>query len=166
MAILLSHVLTLPCLCQEKTCTIGIELTSFLRSSVKLSISHNFSRHWSVCGEISLSYMMISCGRSTLETEHYGEFSSPTPLPPDPDHHSSTVNFSYWPDEGYSGFCFSAGVRKGDRSGTDIIAGTGYMIPIGRGLNVYAGLEIPLLQGIRGDRFSPQHIKACLYYRF
>ena len=167
MAFALSSVLLHTAVCQEKTGMLGIELTSLLRSTAGISVSHNFSRHWSVTGEASVSYMSAIREKSTLEKEHDEEFvSSSSGLPAASDRQRIMAAFTYWPDSAYDGFYLSAGIQSGNCSGTDIITEAGYMLTIWKGLSFSAGLRIPLAESIRENRFSPKYVRAGIHYKF
>ena len=167
MAFALSSALLHTAVCQEKTGMLGIELTSLLRSTAGISVSHNFSRHWSVTGEASVSYMSAIREKSTIEKEHDEEFlSSGFCLPEDPDMQRIMAAFTYWPDTAFDGFYLSAGIQSGSRSGTDIITEAGYMLTIWKGLSLSAGLRIPLAESIRENRFSPKYVRAGIHYKF
>lgn len=167
MAFVLASALIHPAVCQEKSGLLGIELTSLLRGAAGISVSHSFSRHWSVSGEASVSYIRSLPGKSTIEKEHDEEFlSSGFCLPEDPDMQRIMATFTYWPDTAFDGFYLSAGIQSGSRSGTDIITEAGYMLTIWKGLSLSAGLRIPLSEGILGNRFSPKYIRAGIHYKF
>lgn len=167
MAFVLASALIHPAVCQEKTGMLGIELTSLLRGTAGISVSHSFSRHWSVTGEASVSYMSAIREKSTPEKEHDEEFaSSSSGFPADPDTQRIMAAFTYWPDSAYDGLYLSAGIQSGNRSGTDIITEAGYMLTIWKGLNFSAGLRIPLAESIRENRFSPKYVRAGIHYKF
>lgn len=167
MAFALSSVLLHTAVCQDKTSMLGIELTSLLRGVAGISVSHSFSRHWSVTGEASFSYIRVLPEKSTIEQEHDEEFlSSGFYLPEDPDTQRIMAAFTYWPDSAYDGFYLSAGIQSGSCSGMDIITEAGYMLTIWKGFSFSAGLRIPLAESIRENRFSPKYVRAGIHYKF
>lgn len=157
---------SLPCPCQEKPCMAEVGLTSFLGRSVNIEVSYCFCRHWSVTAEADISYKGLSRVKSSVETEHKGEFGSDSPLLLNTDSHCESFTFNYWPSEVFRGWCISGGIQSGSPSGIDIITEICYTFHIWQGIGLSTGLKIPLLEGLRNPSFNARQIKVGLNYRF
>lgn len=155
-----------PIHCQERPCMFGFELTSFLKGAACACISHSFSKHWSITGEVSVAYHDLVRGRSAVELEHDEEFSDTNTLGKDIDTHSERALISYWPAEAFRGFNLSAGIHSGSSSGIDIITEAGYTFHIWKGINIQTAFRIPLIQGIRTGSIGAHNINIKLQYRF
>lgn len=159
MALLFLLTAAQPCPCQEKSCMVGIDLTSFTRSSACISASHSFGTHWSVSGEASISYKRFTREKSELEQEHDAEFSIPSTLPQDSHHARSSAIFSYWPTSAFNGAFIAVGVQS-DLS-VDIITEIGYMMPVWKGVSLSSSVRTTMIQGISSSIF-----RIGLHYRY
>lgn len=166
MALLFSYALAQPCLSQEKHCTVGMNLTSFLQNAVEVSVSYGFAEHWSMTGGTAVSYKGITRKESSAEQKHEGEFLNNTLLPQTEDLHCERILFSFWPAGTHDGIHFSAGVQSGSSSGFDIITAAGYSFEIWRSLQMTASLQIPILEGIKEKNISTRNIKVGIQYKF
>lgn len=166
MALLLTYASILSGLCQEKRCLAWIELSSFLRGSVECGISYSFDRHWSINGEVALSYKRIIKVKSELELSHKNEFSQAASPPYDNDVHTERMTFNYWPVEAFKGFSISAGIQNGNNSGIDFTTGVGYMFSIWKDIHGSVALNIPLNASFTEGILHSKNIKIGLYYRF
>lgn len=166
MALLFLCALAYPCRGQDKYCTVGIGLTSFLNGCVDISTSYSYAKHWSVMGEASISYKGLARRKSSIELEHDEEFAS-TPTPDkSPDTHCERFLFSYWPSQAFQGFSLSAGLQSGSSSGIDILSEVGYTFTIWNRVYLNTGIRIPIRAAIRQGNINAENIIAKINYRF
>ena len=166
MAFLFLYAIAQPCPCQEKSCMVGVGLTSFTRGCAEIIFSYGFGSHWSVTAETSISYKGLTREVSHVELEHTGEFTAGTAVLMDPDLHCERILFNWWPTKPFHGFSLSAGIHNGSSTGIDIVTDAGYTLQIWKGLYINAGIRIPLLKGTLTDGFPAHNIRAGINYRF
>lgn len=166
MAFLFSYALAQPCPCQEKSCMVGVGLTSFTRGCAEIIFSYGFGSHWSVTAETSISYKGLTREVSPVELEHTGEFTAGTAVLMDPDLHCERIIFNWWPTKTLHGFSLSAGIQNGSSTGLDIITEAGYTFQIWKGLCISTGVRFPLLIDMPEDGIHSHNIKVGINYRF
>lgn len=164
MALVFSYIASQACLSQERSCMAGIELTSFLRGSVHAGISYSFDRHWSLGGEACVTYKRLAKGKSELEQEHDGEFSSACGISADPFLQSGSIVLSYWPEMAFKGLHLSVGVRSDEV--TDIITEAGYTLSLWKDICLSIGFHVPIIQSISEGSIDAKSITLGINYRF
>lgn len=164
MALLFSYMALQACWSQDRTCMAGIELTSFLRGSIHAGVSCSFDRHWSLGGEASFTYKRFTGGKSELELEHDGEFSSGNDIPAEDYLQSGTLMLSYWPDSAFNGLHMSVGIRTDEI--TDIVTEAGYALTLWKAICLSISLRVPVIRSIREEHIGADIIKIGINYRF
>lgn len=164
MALVSSYIIVHPAPCQEKAGMVGVNTTSFIVGAVDVMASSAFSNHWSITGEASVTYKGFLKGKSNLEQEHDGEFSTPINLPESDDLISTRLLVSYWPIQTFRGPCIGIGILSG--SIPDAILEGGYMFSVWKGLCISTTLRIPLIQSLTKEHFDSQNIRMGIHYKF
>lgn len=164
MALLFSLIASQPCPCQEKSCMVGVDLTSFLCKWACVDVSYGFYEHWSVTGEVSFSYRRLIREKSALEQEHDAEFTTTPSLPLDSHHVRSSALIRYWPRSTFRGPYIAIGAQAD--SHIDIITEAGYFIPIWNGISLSTAVRIPIIHSMNMDHFDACNIRIGLHYRY
>ena len=163
MALFLSYIASQACLGQDQSCMAGMDLTSFLHSAVQGGISYSFDSHWSLTGQAYIPYKKLTKGKSKLEVEHEGEFSS-IAAPMSSQHKNSTLMLDYWPNEAFNGPRISVGIQAGNS--TDVVTDVGYTLPLWKDICLSISLNVPIIQSIKEERIGADNIKIGINYRF
>lgn len=118
--------------------TIGIDIGSAIyRGSLKFHAGRQFATHWSLDGEHELNISLVRHGPDSDEKEHLAGFrdiESTTDMSVR-DMVSAEMKIKYWIKEAYNGIHIMAGLKHGDRKGTDFTIGAGYSFFIWKGLS-------------------------------
>ena len=163
MALLFSYIATQACQSQDRSCMAGLDLTSFLHGSTQAEVSYSFDRHWSLTGMAYIPYKKLAKGKTELETEHEGEFSS-AGIPVKSHYQNSTIMLDYWPKDAFNGPFISVGIQAG--ISTDIITEAGYTLPIWKDICLSISLHVPIIQSMKEDGIDSRNIKIGINYRF
>ena len=164
MALVFSFIVIQPCPCQEKSCMVGVDLTSFIRGYTCINVSYGFHEHWSATGEAAIPYGRLIFRKSALEQEHDAEFTSTTSLPLDSHHVSSSAMISYWPTSVFHGPYISVGIQADNR--TDMITEAGYIIPIWKGVCLSTAVRVPMMHTMNQEHLNASNIKISILYRY
>ena len=164
MALFLSYMALQACWSQDRACMAGIELTSFLRGAVRVGISYSFDRHWSLGGEVCVTYKRLTEGKSELEKEHDGEFSSGYEVQAESYLQSGALMLSYWPASAFNGLHMSVGIRSDEI--TDVVTEAGYALTLWKDICISISLCVPVIRSIKEERIGADNIKIGINYRF
>lgn len=123
--------------CQNKRLMAGVDAIALAGGETALSIEYGFAGHWSVGGEASYGFGNFCKGMDPLESSHRQEFSeeSFTPLPSNL--HKESIYAKYWPTHLMKGPYVLTAISHGNRTGTELIIGAGYILHIWKCLNAY-----------------------------
>lgn len=154
------------CNCQEREGCIGLNLTSLILRTAEVSISYGFSRQWSINAESAINLNGLYKDKELVEKEHDDEFCSILEVMLPDDRHRESIYISFWPDTVFSGAYLSAGIRFGDTSGYDCMAGFGYMTSIWKRLLLGMDLRTGVLESIRAGKFPTHGLSLSIRYIF
>lgn len=154
------------CDCQEREGCIGLNLTSLFFRTAEVGISYGFGRQWSLNAESAINLNGLWKDKELLEKEHNYEFNDTLEIISPDDRHRESIYISFWPDTVFSGAYLSAGIRFGDTSGYDCMAGFGYMTRIWKGLLIGMDLRAGVLESIRAGKFPTHGLSLSIRYIF
>lgn len=115
----------------------GIDVGSAVQEgTVKLMVSQQFSRHWSVDACHAIRLGMVCKRADRIEEEHYGTLGYVLAIADDSSYEMMTgdLTVSYWLNECFRGMFIQAGCRSGIKMRWEGIMGLGYSIKVWKGL--------------------------------
>lgn len=115
----------------------GIDIFSAANEgALKLSISQQFSNHWSIDASHTIRFRMTKREAASEVKEHYSMLGYTHVENSDSEHEMMTgdLTLSYWLKEGYGGLFIRTGCRTGVEMRMEGILGVGYTIKVWKGL--------------------------------
>ena len=167
MLITVANILCLCCFGQEKN-MISFEAGSFIRNrKVSLTFSRAVSDRW--CIEFSSAYRIREQPGNTEKMAHENDLGHIRDTVSRADNHGLTekmISLQFWPKGNYTGIHLKLGISHSEKNGTSFPLSIGYMFRIWSGLRGCIGYRADIVNTLRYDYRSYNHLTIALGYSF
>ena len=147
---------------------ISFEAGSFIRNrKVSLTFSRAVSDRW--CIEFSNAYRISEKSGNTERMTHENDLGHIRDTVSRADNHELTekmISLQFWPKGNYKGAHLKLGISHSEKNGTSFPLSIGYMFRIWSGLRGCIGYRADIVNTLRYDNRSYNHLTIALGYSF